>query len=178
MRSHHTLTCGLSYTMATQSGYASFCQNKSPLYLVSYPNILITQTDSNRKTHHVKYVRVNQQPDIYFKDATHAENQLAICFIIYIIIIKKKNTCLPDTELSCVFLLYLRRHVMCDSSWQWRGRKWPLLGFACSKHCVTCDGTMKYDRFQLHQEQMLMIYFKCWVLCTAHEPPCILDSLH
>lgn len=89
-------------TMATQSGYASFCQ--SPLYLVSHPNILITQTDSNRKTHYVKYVCVNQQPDIYFKDATHAENQLAIWFNIYII---KRNACLPDPELSCVFLHWI-----------------------------------------------------------------------
>ncbi len=48
----------------------------------------------------------------------------------------------------------LHRNVTHDSSWQYRGRKWPLIGFACSKHLVTC-ASMKYGRFQLLQERML-----------------------
>jgi len=90
-----------------------------PLSLSHTPNTPITQTDSNRKTHYVKYKHVNQQADISFKDATHAENQLALCFNIYIIIKKKKrlSTRTPSCPVfSCAG--YLCRNVMCDSSWQ------------------------------------------------------------
>jgi len=93
-----------------------------PLSLSNTPNTPITQTDINRKTHYVKYKHVNQQADISFKDATHAENQLALCFNIYKI--KKRNACPPG-----------HRAVLC----------FPALDICAGMWCVTALGSKVYE---------------------------------